>query len=175
MVCELILLLKTMLIAKKRDHALYEITRTKEYRENVWELSNLYSTPQEEIFAIAMRQDAKAMERFMINNPNIDYLTMHDENGSSLIHFISQQGNVKMMTFLFSFVPLSKMEKLINSKGVRGQTPLMVACTHFKYETVEVSYFPASIIPLKPMQALWYIRIFTVLINHERNGCKCAR
>ncbi len=138
MVCELQLLLKTMIIAKKRDHALYEIKRTKESREKVWKLSNLYSSLKEELFAIAMREDVKELERFMINHPKVDYLAMRDENGSSLIHFIAQKGNVKMMNFLFSFIPSSKMEERVNLRGCGGRTALMFAVDGNHLEMVKV-------------------------------------
>ncbi len=127
MVCELQLLLAPMIDAKKKDHALYEIQRTREYRKNVSKLSTLYSTPEEEILAIAMRQDVKGMEAFIINHPNFDYLAPHDAVGFSLIHYIVEQGNVKMMKFLVSYVPSEKVETLLNLGGGNSRTPLIIA------------------------------------------------
>ncbi len=138
MVCELQLLLEPMLIAKKKDHEIYEVLRTKEYRENVWNLFMLYSSPEEEIVAIAMRQDVKAMERFMINHPSFDYLGKHTSNGDSLIHFIAAEGNVKMAAFLFSYIPPKKREILINLRGNDSFTPLHCAAENGKLEMLKV-------------------------------------
>ncbi len=140
MVCELQLLLRTMLTAKKRDHRIYEITRTKEYRKNVRKLCTLYATVEEEVLAIAMREDVKEMELFMMNHPSFDYLAAHGEKGSSLIHFIARMGNAKMMDFLFSFIPSSKMEKLVNlQRNEEPKTPITIASRHGKLEVVKVS------------------------------------
>ncbi|MCP3926566.1 MAG: ankyrin repeat domain-containing protein, partial [Desulfobacterales bacterium] len=95
----------------------------------------------EELLAIAMREDPKEMERFMINHPNFDYLADHGEKGASLIHFIARSGNAKMMNFLLSFIPSSKIEKLVNlERDDAPKTPLNIASRHGKVGIVKVKY-----------------------------------
>ncbi len=140
MVCELQFLLDFMIESKKKSHAIYEIMRSAPFVRNVAKICSLYSSPKEEVLAIAMRQDLKALGRFMVNHPKFDYFVESGAlNESSLIHFISQGGNVKMFKFLLCARPPSMpLEKVINLRGWDQNTPLMFAVDG-KIEMVKVS------------------------------------
>ncbi len=114
MVCELQFLLDFMIESKKKSHAIYEIVRTKSFVQNVAKSCGLYSSPTEEVLAIAMRQDYRALARFMVNHPSFNYFEKHCDNGSSLIHFLAQGGSIKLM-------------KLLSFRGWNGCTSLMFA------------------------------------------------
>ncbi len=137
-----------MIESKKRIHVIYEIQRTYEFVENVAKLSNLYSSPREEVMSIAMRNDERALGRFLVNNPRLEYFSKA-KNTNSLVHFIGQAGGlltlpspfspsllptnltkigVKLMKLAICAIPSElSLERVVNLPGSHDYTPLVFA------------------------------------------------
>ncbi len=152
MVCELQFLLETMIKAKRKNHEIYEIKRTTKFRENVVKVRDLYPTPEEEILAIAVRQNEKELGRFMLNHPYpyFDYFAKSNENGSSLIHYLAQSGSVKLMKLFLAGVSTKHASKfdVLNVRGEKNRTPLSFDVSKGHFEMVKVSTIPTFLRPL---------------------------
>ncbi len=140
MVCELQFLLKSMINAKKEIHEIYEIKRSETFRRNVVKMRSLYASPKEELLAIAMRQNGKEFGRFMLNHRGFDYFEKPSEREYSLIHYLAQGGNVKMMKLLLSTLPTElSLEDILNTIGPQNKAPLFFAVENGHLEMVKVS------------------------------------
>ncbi len=140
MVCEVQFLMDWMIESKKRDHSIYEIVRTHERIRNVIALCKLYSNPDEELFALAIREDESGLSRFMINNPHFNYIP-RTPGQSSLIHFLASTGKVKLVKLWLSAamgdLSTSEKQKILNWKGKDDMTPLLYAAQHNRTEMVD--------------------------------------
>ncbi len=138
MVCEVQFLMNWMIAAKKRGHSIYEVQRNLEFVENVHTLSSLYTGPNAELLAIAIRQDATALSKFMVNNPNFEYFPGVDGT-SSLIHYLTQNGGVKLVKLLLSILPPGKDPlEVLNCRGENGLTPFMLAGRNNRLDMAKV-------------------------------------
>ncbi len=137
-----------MIQAKKRGHSIYEVQRNLEYVENVQMLSSLYGDAKEELLAIAIRQDQKALIKFFVNHPEFDYFPRKEANTSSLVHFLAKNGGVKLMKLFLSILPSEKDKRdILNFPGKDGLTPFMLAARNNKIQMIQVTLF-LSFFPL---------------------------
>ncbi len=140
MVCELQFLLKPMVKCKKDTHPIYEIMRTQTFRENIAKVRSLYTSSKEELLAIAMRQNEKELGRFMLNHPTFKLFEEHTAGGLSLIHYLAQSGNVKLMKLLLSSLsPKQNLKEVINMRGNAKKTPLFFAALHGQLDMAKVN------------------------------------
>ncbi len=138
MVCELQFLMDFMIEAKKRDHALYEITRTETFVKSVAKLNRLFSSPKEQLLVIAQRGDERALAKFMVNHQAFD-LFWEKRGQFSLIHYVAQCGEVKPMKLLLSSLPKKKsLKDVINMSGASQKTPLILAASSGRLKMTKV-------------------------------------
>ncbi len=136
MVCEAQFLMDWMIEAKKRGHSIYEIVRSQDYVENVHMLSSLYDNPKEELFAIAIRQNFRALAKFIVNHPDFEYFPKRKDE-TSVIHFLSQAGGVKLVKLLLSSLPERERKLILDWPGSNGWTPLIWASDSNRVDMVK--------------------------------------
>ncbi len=140
MICEIKFLLDFMVEWKERAHLISSIPKLRPFVENVSTLSKVYSTPKEELLAMAIGQDLQGLDRFMSNHPQFQYFSK-EKGQSSLVHYLAQTGNVKILTTLLSSISLAKEKsQVVNLPGWRGSSPVEFAASSGRLEMVKVSF-----------------------------------
>ncbi len=137
LVCEIQFIMDWMIKFQKNRYRIYEITRNKDFVENVAKLSGLYSVKNEEACVLANRGKTYGLSKLMVGNPCLKYKS--PEREASIIHSIAELGNLKMLKLVLSsvvsekeyhpnFETLSPIQKeLINTRAFDKSTLLICA------------------------------------------------
>ncbi len=156
MICEVQFLMDFMIKAKKLGHSIYEIQRTEEFIKNTYKLIHLYTNPTEELKAIALRNDGKALGKFVVNNPRYNLI---EKGTDSLVHALALAGNTKgnicpppfssatstpsmrykigLLLLLSTFETQREKAELFNLTNADSLTPLMVAMSNYRTEFIK--------------------------------------